>query len=124
MAINFTDFYIVYPGHPNYRSSQLIEDDLVRIIVQKYEMVIFSKPGDVFGDPDFGADLESLLFETKVDKSYVEGQITTQIETYISELVGLDYGLEVQFFEDPERFQDYMEVIFQIKDYEVYAVVG
>jgi hypothetical protein len=124
MAINFTDFYIVYPGHPNYRSSRLIEDDLVRIIVQKYEMVIFSKPGDVFGDPDFGADLESLLFETKVDKSYVEGQITTQIETYISELVGLDYGLEVQFFEDPERFQDYMEVIFQIKDYEVYAVVG
>jgi hypothetical protein len=124
MAINFTDFYIVYPGHPNYKSSNLIEDDLVRIIVQKYEMVIFSKPGDVFGDSDFGADLESLLFDTKVDKSYVEGQITRQIEKYISELVGLDYGLEVQFFEDPERFQDYMEVIFQIKDYEVYAVVG
>lgn len=124
MAFNFKDFSISYKGHPRYNDLDLIEDDPVRVILQKYEMVLFTNKGDVFGDLDFGCDLEYLLHETKVDSTYVETIILTQIDKYIEEMKNTNYSLNVKFYDDPERFQDWMEINFQINDYEVYVAVG
>jgi hypothetical protein len=124
MSFNFTDFYIGYPGHPRFRDPGVIEDDVIRVIIQKYEMILFTNKGEVFGDLDFGGNLEEILFETKLSADTIEGMLNTQISKYISELSGTNYSLTVSFFEDPERYQDYMEIFFQIKDYEVYTVVG
>jgi hypothetical protein len=124
MNFNFTDFYIGYPGHPRFRDPGVIEDDIIRVIIQKYEMILFTNKGEVFGDLDFGANLEELLFETKLSAEAIEGMINTQIVKYISELSGTNYTLTVSFFEDPERYQDYMEILLNIRDYEVYTVVG
>jgi hypothetical protein len=54
----------------------------------------------------------------------IESMINSQISEYISELANTNYTLTVSFFEDPERYQDYMEILLNIKDYEVYTVVG
>lgn len=124
MSFNFTDFYIGYPGHPKFRSPALVEDDVVSVIIQKYEMIIYTNKGDIFGDLDFGADIEELLFETKLSAESIEGIIKDQINKYITEISEIDYTLTVSFFEDPDRYQDYMEIFFNIKDYEVYTVVG
>jgi hypothetical protein len=121
---NFTDFYIGYPGHPRFKDPGLIEDDVIRVIIQKYEMLLFTTKGEVFGDLDFGTNLEELLFETKVSSETVEAIIEAQISNYISELNGINYNLTVSFFEDPERYQDYMEITFTIRDYDVYTIVG
>jgi hypothetical protein len=113
---NFIDFYIGYPGHPRYQSSELIEDDLLRVIVQKYEVIIFTNKGDVLGQPDLGANLLELLYETRYDGPTIEENIRGQIQQYIPELNGVDYLLTVEFFEDPGRFQEYMVINFQISD--------
>ena len=47
MASSFIDFYIGYPGHPRFRDPELIEDDAIRVIVQKYEMILFTNKGEV-----------------------------------------------------------------------------
>ena len=122
-SFNFTDFYIGYEGHPNFRSPELIEDDVIRVIVQKYEMILFTNKGELLGDPNFGGDLESLLNETRLSAEAVEGDLRAQIADYIPEIDGIDYSLKVEFFEDPERYQEYMVIGFTIKDYEVYASV-
>jgi hypothetical protein len=122
--IDFRDFYILYPGHPKYETSKLIEDDLIRIIVQKYEMIIFTNKGDVLGDPNFGASLEELLFETNVSKRFVEREITNQIIDYIPELFGIDFELKVEFVEDTNSFQNLLFIYFKLKDFEVYAQIG
>ena len=124
MSFNFTDFYIGYPGHPRFKESALIEDDVVRVIVQKYEMILFTNKGDVFGAPNFGSNLEELLHETKLSAETIESEINGQIASYIAEIKGLDYTLTVSFFDDPERHQQYMEIYFQIKEYEVLTLVG
>ena len=121
---NFTDFYIGYPGHPRFRDPGVIEDDIIRVVIQKYEMLLFTNKGEVFGDLNFGMDLEELLFETKLSADSIEAMINSQITEYISEVANTNYTLTVSFFEDPERYQDYMEILFNIKDYEVYTVVG
>ena len=124
MAFDFTDFYIEYPGHPRFRDLQIIEDDVVRIILQKWEMVLFTNKGELFFNPGFGGDLERLLHETRLSAETIEGDLNGQINSYISELNGVPYTLKVTFYEDPERHQEYMEVYFSIADYEIYAVIN
>lgn len=124
MALDFTDFYIEYPGHPRFRDLQIIEDDVVRIILQKWEMILFTNKGELFFDPNFGGDLEKLLHETRLSAEVIETDLNGQINSYISELSGVPYTLKVTFYEDPERYQEYMEVYFSIADYEIYAVIN
>lgn len=121
--VNFIDFYISYPGHPRFVESEVIEDDIIRVIVQKYEMIIFTNKGDLLGEPNFGGDLTLLLHETRLSSESIEGNLRAQIADYIPEIDGIDYELSVEFFDDPDRFQEYMVINFTIRDYSVYASV-
>jgi len=123
-TFNFSDFYIAYPGHPRFTDKELIEDEVVRVIVQKYELIVFTNKGEVFGDPNFGADLPKLLFETKVSANVVENDIREQISEYIPELRSISYELSVSFYQDPENFQDVMEIFFQISEYDVFLTIS
>ena len=118
---DFSDFYIRYKGHPTFNSNEIIEDETIRVIVMKYEMILFTNKGEVYGEPLFGADLERLLHETKVSADFVKRQIVEQIVSYIPEIANLNYFLNVEFQQDPERYQDMMFVDFKISDVEVNA---
>jgi hypothetical protein len=123
-SFNFSDFYIGYPGHPKFVDKELITDEVVRVIIQKYEMIVFTSKGELLGDPDFGADLPKLLFETKVSATNVENDIRNQIQSYIPELQLITYQLSVSFYQDPENYQDVMEVFFKIKEYDVNLTIS
>jgi len=120
---NFIDFYIHYPGHPDYIPLELIEDDVVKVIIQKYEMIIFTNKGEVLGEPNFGGNLTELLHETKLSSESVQGELMAQVADYIPEIDSLAYELIVNFYDDPENYQEYMEIIFTINDYQVYATI-
>lgn len=122
--IDFTDFYILYRDHPRYVPNEIIEDELIQVIIQKYEMVLFTNQGEVLGDPDFGANLLELLYETKVSGTFVKDKINEQILKYIPELLNTNYNLEVVFVQDPENYQDIMFVRLQLYDYTIYAQIG
>jgi len=124
MAFNFTDFYLGYPGHPRFRSTTLIEDEALRVIIQKWEMILFTNKGEVFFDPNFGGDLNYYLHDTRLSAETIEADLKKQVSRYISELNNIEYTLKVNFFEDPERYQEYMEIYFQVRDLDVYLVVS
>ena len=121
---NFVDFYISYDGNPNFRNFELIEDDILRVIIQKWEMIIFTEKGEVFGEPNLGADLSHYLHETKLSAESIKESLNDQISYFIPELDGIDYMLEVEILEDPESYQEYMEINFVIKDIELYIIVS
>jgi hypothetical protein len=123
MAFDFTDFYIEYPGHPRFNDTQIIEDDVVRVILQKWEMLIFTNKGELLCEPEFGGDLPKYLHETRLSAETIQGDLRTQIGKYIPELESISYELKVNFYEDPERYQEYMEILFQIAEYNVFAVI-
>lgn len=123
MAYDFSDFYIIYQGHPRFNDTQIIEDEVIRVILQKYEMIIFTNKGELFYDPEFGGDLTKYLHETRLSAETIEQSLKGQISTYIKELDTITYTLQINIFEDPERYQEYMEIFFQISDYQVFATV-
>jgi phage baseplate assembly protein W len=121
---DFRDFYIGYEGHPRFTINRIITDDAVRVIIQKYEMLIFTNKGEVMGDPDFGCDLEKLLHETSISAEATQNLINEQIIKYIPEIINIDYTLEVTFEEDPENYQDVMIINFAIGENEINAVIS
>jgi hypothetical protein len=123
MPSDFTDFYILYPGHPRFTDAKIIEDDVISVIIQKWQMILFTNKGDVFGLPNFGGDLVELLHETRLSAEVIEGDLGQQILAYIPEITGLPYSLKVNIYEDPERYQEWMEILFTISEYEVYITV-
>ena len=44
---DFRDAYIGYVGHPRFTINKIITDDLIRVIVQKYEMILFTNKGEL-----------------------------------------------------------------------------
>jgi hypothetical protein len=122
--IDFIDFYIEYPTHPSYVPNRLGEDDIIRVIIQKYELILFTNQGEVLGEPNFGGNLEELLFETSVSADFVKRQLNDQIQRYIPEIVNVQYVLDVVFAQDPGNYQDIMFINFQIQDYKVFAQIG
>jgi hypothetical protein len=87
-------------------------------------MILFTNKGEVLGDPEFGADLLELLYQTKVSDTFVRESINEQISIYIPELLETNYTLNVVFVQDPENYQDIMFIYLRFADYEVYAQVG
>jgi len=120
---DFKDYYIGYNGHPRFIVNKIVEDDIIRTIIQKYEMILFTNKGEILGDPNFGCDLQRLLFQTKVSSLGVQKIINQQISDYIPELLNTNYQLDIQFFQDPENYQDILQINFQLADYEVNAFI-
>ena len=123
-SFDFSDFYILYKDHPRFVNKELIEDEVINVIIQKYEMILFTNKGEVLGDTEFGADLLELLYQTKVYDTFVRESINEQISIYIPELLETNYTLNVVFVQDPENYQDIMFIYLRFADYEVYAQVG
>jgi phage baseplate assembly protein W len=121
---DFKDHYIGYNGHPRFIVNKIVEDDVIRVIIQKYEMLLFTNKGELLGDPDFGCDLPILLFQTKVSAEGVRKIILQQIRKYIPELSTTNFELKASFFQDPENFQDVLQIDFTLADYEVYAIIS
>lgn len=123
-AFDFTDFYVLYRGHPRYRNGEVIESEIIDVIIQKYEVMLFTNRGEVLGAPDFGANLLELLYQTKVSALTVKDRIEEQIQDYIPELFQTNYSLNVVFVQDPENYQDIMFVNLRLADRDVYAQIG
>lgn len=123
MSANFTDFYILYPGHPRFSDASIIEDDVVSVIIQKWQMICFTNKGDVLGLPNFGGNLTYLLNETRLSSEVIAGDLKEQVYLFIPELESVPYVLDVKIYDDPERHQEWMEIYFQVSEYEVYITV-
>jgi len=118
MALNdVKDFVIRYPGHPKYVPGKIIEDDDVEVIVQKLEMILYTKKGDVLGDEDMGSNLEYYLWQTNVTTGTLKNIIGEQIQTYIPELLVLGYTFDLYLYEG--TLQDILRLDFIIKGYNI-----
>ena len=121
---DYTDFYIIDSSFNKFNDTELIEDDLIRIIIQKYQVLVYTTKGDVMGDLNVGTDLPELLFQTKLSSQSVQDIITEQIFTYIPEITQTPYELTVEFEQDPENYQEIMIINFKIDEFQIVNQIG
>ena len=98
------DIYNRDPGSTNYDPTRLEVNDELSELILKIENTIFTRKTEVLGDPNFGANLEDLLFSLVMNESYIARQINKQIGTYcISSNSQFNVDTKVQFFSTIER---------------------
>jgi len=122
VVLDFKDLYIKYEGHPRFHSERLVEDDVVEVIVQKLEVVLFTNKGDLYGDPDLGCNLEYFLWETKVPVGDIKTAVVDQINTYVPELNQIGYTFTINIYEG--SYRDILYLNFVIKGYNYTMLVS
>lgn len=104
MPKNITDFYIKNSADPLYSDTKIENVTFIETVIAKLYMILLTNKGEVFGNPDFGADIPKYLWKTKYPASTIKTNIEEQIDLHVPELQPNDYVINVYIV--PGDFQD------------------
>jgi len=104
MSTDISDIYIKGKRDPNFDSTRVENTTFIDTVVAKIYMILMTNTGDVFGSPEFGADIPKYLWKTKFPASTIEDNIRGQFARYIPELLVSDYKINVYIM--PGKIQD------------------
>lgn len=79
------DFYFRDKTDPAFRADQLEVYDSLEETLQQVKMTLFTRKGEVLGEPNFGIDVEKYLFEFTIDPFALSKEATDQINAYVGE---------------------------------------
>jgi len=116
---DFKDMTIRWINHPKYRTDKIIEDQIIEVIVQKLEMLLYTEKNSVLGQDSygFGSNIEYYLWQTTFANDVIKGDIVQQINKWIPELNSIGYTLDVVLYEG--TIQDIMHLDFVINGYNI-----
>lgn len=113
VPVDYKDLYLKYPGHDKYNSYRIVEDDTIEVIEQKLEMILFASKGDLYGEVNFGCDLEYYLWQTRLDTPQIKRYITDQISEYIPELNEIGYTIDVKIYDGTVRDIMFIQIVIR-----------
>lgn len=79
------DFYLREENDPAFRPDQLEVYDDLESTLQQVKMTLFTKKGEVLGEPNFGVAVEKFLFEFSISPFSLSNEAESQINKYVSE---------------------------------------
>ncbi len=91
------DIYTKRDIELNYIENQLEEADEIKEYIQKIKMILFTKKGETT-DPNFGANLEYLLFNKNLSAQTIENELVKQISVYCPEYNDIKTDIGVNFY--------------------------
>jgi len=104
------EIYIINQNEPGYDSNAIEESDSVRTLVQKIKMILFTRRGDVLGDPNFGISLEDLLFEFGFSANELRMKFDEQLAAYAPEYTSFDLKFDINFVPGTVRDMAYIDI--------------
>lgn len=73
-----------------------IENEIAQLITQ-IETMLFTDRGTVLGNPNFGASLESLIYELNANEEQIKGIVNEQMDMFIPLAEKYDTKVDVTF---------------------------
>jgi hypothetical protein len=92
-----SEIYTKDPADPNYQSNLIEHSDVYEALLSKIRMILYTKPGEVLGDPSFGVNLEEFVFSMNASNKSIENRIKEQIQVYIPEAMSVPIDIVVSF---------------------------
>lgn len=89
------EIYFRDPTDPKYNIKKVEVNSGLETVLNKIRMVLTTKKGDVLGEPDFGLDLENMLFDTTFDEGLLKSAFFGQMQKYIAESYKYNIDLTV-----------------------------
>lgn len=109
------DFYVRVKGDPNYDRFKVHSESELAQLIGQIETMLFTNKGEVLGDPEFGANLEDLVYSLNYNETQIQQVIDEQVDRYIP--LAKKYKLEttVQFYRGNVRDIAKIDIIIDSK---------
>lgn len=92
------EIYMRDPTDPLYRADLLDISNEIEALLGQIRMVLFTKPGEVIGNPSFGVNLEYYIFSTNASNAQIESMVRDQIYHNCSLAQKYDVRIKTSFF--------------------------
>jgi hypothetical protein len=110
------DFYLRPETDPAYRPNQLEVYDDLESAIQQIKMTLFTRKGEVLGDPDFGVELEKYLFEFSIDPFGLTKEAGGQINKYVGEARKRDITVKPASYADDRAGREIFVLLIDVPE--------
>lgn len=86
------------PSDPSYKADQIEVTDALEACIGKLKMLIFTRKGEVLGDPRFGLNLEDLIYDFNISEKGLRDEIQKYLITYVPEFENLGGTFDLKFY--------------------------
>ena len=111
------EIYCRNVNDPGYLPGIIETNSPLEAILTKIRMIIFTKKGEVLGDPNFGLNLEDMLFEFNFNATQVKNEFYAQLANYVPDTQNYPVTIEVVFSQGTVRDIAYIDIYIQGKKY-------
>jgi len=91
------EIYAKDPYDTNYQEQLIEHNDVYETVLSKIRMILYTKPGEVLGDPFFGVNLEEYVFSLNASNQTIKQKIEEQIRQYVPEALVMNISVSVSF---------------------------
>lgn len=92
------DFYVRVKGDPNYDANKVHSESELSQLIGQIETMLFTNRGEVLGAPEFGANLEDLIYSLGYNESQIQAIIDGQMKRFIPLATKYDVQTQVSFY--------------------------
>lgn len=117
------DIYLRDKDDPKFNPNAIEISNSLEIFIQKLLMILNTQRGSVLGNPNFGIDLSTYIFDFEFDDALVKNEIINQISSYISEDEKRLYKVDVDIKRFRGEDRDVVLIDFIINDFNAFGVL-
>lgn len=110
------DFYTRTDDDPKYLNDKVEVSDDLESTIQQVKMTLFTKKGEVLGEPDFGIDLNKYLFEYDIDPMSLSNEATSQVNKYVAEARKRQITVNPSLYPDDKSNRDILVLLIDIPE--------
>lgn len=77
------DFYVKTIGDPNYDPRKVHTESELAQLIGQIETVLFTNRGEVLGEPEFGCNLNDLVYSLNYNEQQIQDVVKQQLKTYV-----------------------------------------
>lgn len=110
------DFYTRTIEDPKYLGDKVEVSDDLESTIQQIKMTLFTKKGEVLGEPDFGIDLNKYLFEYDIDPMSLSHEATSQVNKYVAEARKRQITVNPSLYPDDKSNRDILVLLIDIPE--------
>lgn len=97
------DFYVKTLGDPNYDPTKVHTESELAQLIGQIETTLFTNRGEVLGEPDFGCNLEDLVYSLNYNEQQVQDVVKQQLDVYVPLAKKYDVKTTVAFYRGEVR---------------------
>lgn len=106
----YMEFYVKDIGEPNFQPDKLQQDAELSMLLTQIETMLFTRKGEVLGNPEFGANLEDYVYSFRYNDYLIKKVIVEQLNMFVPLAQKYNVDVGVEFVEDSDRHAMFLDI--------------